>query len=337
MAIWDERLSRESFLSTRLALIFWILIVTPASLSAQTIRVGSLGLSGPLLPLWLAQDKGLFTKQGLTSEIITFQGGTPTIQALLSGGVGVAATSTDTGANAKLRGGDLVAIAEWVNSLPYMFVATQEIDKPEKIKGKKIAISRFGGAAHYAVRMVLIKMGIDPDKEVQMLQLGDESVRLSALRQGFVDATVLTPPSNLTARNLGFKVLTSLREAGIQYSFDTIFMLREYGAKNRGTIIRFLKGFLDGIAMMKKNRSESIATLRKWTRLSDQNALDETYRIFVEMIPAKPYGTEEGWRNLQEVLSATNPKAKQLQSKDMFDYSYLREIDQSGFIDALYR
>jgi hypothetical protein len=88
---------------------------------------------------------------------------------------------------------------------------------------------------------------------------------------------------------------------------------------------------------MKRNRLESIATLKKWMRLNDQNALDETYRMFVEMIPAKPYGTEEGWRNLLEVLSSTNPKAKQLDAKEMFDYSYLREIDKSGFIDALYK
>jgi len=94
---------------------------------------------------------------------------------------------------------------------------------------------------------------------------------------------------------------------------------------------------LDGIATMRKNRSESIATLKKWTRLSDQNALEETYRIFGAMIPVKPFGTDEGWRNLLEVLAVTTPRAKQLESKEIFDYSYLREIDKSGFIDALYR
>jgi len=98
-----------------------------------------------------------------------------------------------------------------------------------------------------------------------------------------------------------------------------------------------LKGFVDGIATMKRNRAESIATLKKWTRLNDQNALDETYSMFVEMIPAKPYGSEEGWRNLMEVLSATNPKAKQLAYTEAFDYSYLKEADKGGFIDALYK
>jgi ABC-type nitrate/sulfonate/bicarbonate transport system substrate-binding protein len=218
-----------------------------------------------------------------------------------------------------------------------MFVTTKEIDKGEKLKGKKIAISRFGGAAHYAVGMVLMKMGIDPDKEVQMLQIGDESLRLGALRQGSVEATVLTPPSNLTARNLGFRVLTSLHDAGVQYSFDHLLATREFASKNKDVVQRFLRGFLHGMAYMKKNKKESVDILRRWMRWNDQNALDETYRMFVEMIPAKPYGTEEGWRNLLDVLSSTNPKAKQLDAKDMFDYSYLREIDKSGFIDALYK
>jgi ABC-type nitrate/sulfonate/bicarbonate transport system substrate-binding protein len=319
------------------ALALAALLVPAASVDAQAVRIGSLGLSGPLLPLWLAQDKGLFAKQGLATELITFQGGTPTVQALLSGGISFAATSTDTGANARMRGGDLVGIAEWVSSFPYMLVTAKEIDRGEKLRGKKIAISRFGGAAHYAARLSLGKLGLDAEKDTQMLQIGDESLRLTALRQGFVDATVLTPPTNLTAKNLGFNVLVSLVDAGVKYSFDTVFTSREYAGRNRETVLRFLRGFLSGVAYMKKNSADSIETLKKWTRSSDRAALEETYRIFGSIIPAKPYGTEEGWKNLLEVLSAADPKARQLETKDMFDYAFLSEIDKSGFIDALYK
>ena len=328
-------MTREHFLSLWLLVAF--LVILPASSMAQTVRIGSLGLSGPLLPLWIAQDRSLFSQYGLKAEVITFQGGSTTIQALMSGEVKFAAAGSAAGANARLAGADVIVIAEWVNTLPYMLIVASEIDAPEKLRKKRIAISRFGSAAHYAVRLVLTKFGIDPDKEVQMLQIGDESLRLGALRQGSVDATVLTPPANLTARNLGFRVLTSLYEAGIQYSFDHLLATREFADKNKDAVQRFLKGFLHGIAYMKKNQKESIETLRRWMRLNDQNALDETYRIFVEMIPAKPYGTEEGWRNLLDVLAASNPKAKQLESKDMFDYAHLREIEKSGFIDALYK
>jgi ABC-type nitrate/sulfonate/bicarbonate transport system substrate-binding protein len=313
------------------------LVILPGASIAQTVRIGSLGLSGPLLPLWIAQDRGLFSQQGLKTEVVTFQGGATTIQALMAGEVKFAASGSAAGVNARLGGADVVAIAEWVNTLPYMLIATSDIDTPQKLRKKRIAISRFGSAAHYAVRLVLLKFGIDPDKDVQLLQIGDESLRLGALRQGSADATVLTPPANLTARNLGFKVLTSLHDAGVQYSFDHLLVSKEFAGKNKDVVGRFLRGFLQGTAYMKKNRKESIETLRRWMRMNDQNALEETYRIFVEMIPTKPYGTEQGWRNLVDVLSATNPRAKELDSKDMFDYSHLRELDKSGFIDGLYR
>ena len=95
----EPTLWRRRKLLLLLSLAIVLVGITPGRLPAQqTIRIGSLGLSGPLLPLWVAQDKGLFAKQGLTSELITFQGGTQTIQALLSGGIGFSASSTDTGA-----------------------------------------------------------------------------------------------------------------------------------------------------------------------------------------------------------------------------------------------
>jgi ABC-type nitrate/sulfonate/bicarbonate transport system substrate-binding protein len=321
--------------------ILWLalftLIFLPGSLTAQPTRIGSLGLSGPLLPLWIAQDRSLFSQYGLKTEVVTFQGGSTTIQALMAGEVQFAAAGSAAGANAVAGGAPVVAIAEWVNTLPYMLIVTNDIDTPEKLRKKRMAISRFGSAAHYAIRLALTKYGIDPDKEVQTLQIGDEALRLAALRQGSADATVLTPPTNLTARNLGFRVLASLHELGILYSFDHLLVTRDFAAKNKDTVERFLKGFLHGVAHMKTRRSESLETLKRWTRMSDQNALEETYKIFGEMIPAKPYGSEEGWRNLVDVLAAGNPKAKRLQSKDMFDYRYLREIDKSGFIDALYK
>jgi ABC-type nitrate/sulfonate/bicarbonate transport system substrate-binding protein len=341
MAMIFERRARRfrfnRFLFWAIASSAWLSCLAAGPAAAQVLRIGSLGLSGPLLPLWIAQDRGLFAQYGLKSEVITFQGGPTSIQALLAGEVRFTATSSAPGANAVLNGAEIVAIAEWVSTLPYMLIVTPDIDSPDKLKKKRIAVARFGGAAHYATRLALQKFGIDPEKEVQLLQVGDESVRLAALRQGTVDATILTPPANLTARNLGFRVLTSLHEAGVQYSFDHLLVAKEFASKNRDTVQRFLKGFLHGIAFMKRQRKESIATLSKWTRLNDQAALDETYRIFGEMIAAKPYGSEEGWHNFIEVLVAANPKAKQLQTKDMFDYSYLREIDKSGFIEALYK
>jgi len=102
-------------------------------------------------------------------------------------------------------------------------------------------------------------------------------------------------------------------------------------------ISRILKGYLHGIAFMKKQRAESIDVLKKWTRLNDDEAVEAAYDYYSKAIPMKPFGTEEGWKNLIESLSGTNPQGRPLASKELFDYSFLREIDKSGFIDQLYR
>jgi ABC-type nitrate/sulfonate/bicarbonate transport system substrate-binding protein len=308
-----------------------------AHANAQTVRIASLGLSAGVLPLWVAQDKRLFEREGLKSEVITFQGGAPAIQTLLSGDVKFGAIGASSGVNARLSGADIVAIAEYIGTLPFVLVVSKEIDTAAKLRGKKIAVSRFGTLSYYAARIAVAKMGMNPEKDVQLIQVGNESVRFAALRQGSVDATAFTPPYDLAARKLGFRILVSLHEAGVQYSFNHLYMTRSTAAKNRQEVILFLKGFLRGIAFMKVNKKESLEVLRKWTRLDDQEALEEAYKFYSEIIPKKPYGSEEGWRNLVESIAVTNAHATRMKSTDLVDYTYLREVDASGFIDSLYR
>jgi ABC-type nitrate/sulfonate/bicarbonate transport system substrate-binding protein len=313
-------------------------ILFQAVASAQTTtRIAGLGLSAGLLPLWVAQDKKLFEKEGLKTEVITFQGGAPAIQTLLAGEVKFGATGASSGVNARLNGAEIMAVGEYIRTLPFVLVVNKEVDTAQKLRGKKIAISRFGTLSYYAARLTVGKLGLDPDKDIQLIQVGNESVRFAALRQGAVDATAFTPPYDLAARKLGFRILVSLHEAGVQYAFNHLVVTRGYAAKNRQDVISFLKGFIRGIAFMKLNRRESVEILKKWTRLEDQEILEEAYKFYSSIIPEKPYGTEESWKNLVESIAGTNPQATRMKSTDLIDYSYLREIDASGFIDSLYR
>jgi ABC-type nitrate/sulfonate/bicarbonate transport system substrate-binding protein len=279
----------------------------------------------------------LFEREGLKTEVITFQGGAPAIQTLLSGDVKFGAIGASSGVNARLNGAELIAIAEYIGTLPFVLVVSKEVDAPAKLKNKKIAVSRFGTLSYYAARIAVTKLGLNPDKDVQFIQIGNESLRFAALRQGSVDATAFTPPYDLAARKLGFGVLVSLHDAGVQYSFNHLYVARSTATKNRQEVVSFLKGFLRGIAFMKLNKKESVEVLRKWTRLDDDEVLEEAYRFYSGIIPAKPYGSEEGWRNLVESMAVTNAQATRMKSTDLIDYTYLREVDASGFIESLYR
>lgn len=114
-----------------------------ASDSSGMMRFGSSGLSGEFLPLWIAQDRGLFKKYGLDSEVITIQGGPLAVQALLGGSVQINLGGTSSPMEAKMRGADVVTLAVFINSLPYTLVSSSSIKSPEQLKGKRFAVSRL--------------------------------------------------------------------------------------------------------------------------------------------------------------------------------------------------
>jgi NitT/TauT family transport system substrate-binding protein len=152
---------RRTLLSL-LLIVFLSAILAPAD--AALIRIASAGLSGELLPLWVAQDRRLFKKHGLDTEVITIQGGPLAVQTLLSGSVQFHAGGTSSIVDAKMRGAETATIAVFIDSLPYTLVATPAIKSAGQLKGKKFAISRLGSVSDLSLRIALRNMGINPEK-----------------------------------------------------------------------------------------------------------------------------------------------------------------------------
>lgn len=326
-----NRLTRMVILAT---LVFGVL-ASPAQ--SQTIRIGSAGLSGELLPLWVAQAKGLFKKHGLNTEVITFQGGPPTVQSLLAGEIKFHVGGTSSMVDAKLAGADTRTIAVFINTLPYTLVASETIKSVEQLKGKRFAVSRLGSVSDLSLRIALRNLGVNPEKEAIILGIGDQTTRFGALRSGAVDATVISPPLTITARQLKFNLITSFQEAGIKWAYNSIDITGDYGRGNHDTVVNFLRGFVEGMAFIRKNKEESLAVLSKWMRLNDRESLEETYDYVLRILPRKPYATDDGIQAILDAISARNPKAKKFKPQDFVDMSYLQELDRSGFIDRAYQ
>lgn len=304
---------------------------------AQSIRIAIPGISGTLLPLYVAQDKRLFKKYGLDSELIMVRSGSVAVQSLLAGEIQFAASGTSSGIEAKLAGADMVTITDYMNTLPYSLVTSDKIKSAEQLKGKRFAVSRLGAISDIALRLALKSLGIDPTKEAVILGIGDAAARFVALKAGSVDATVISPPDTLTAKKLGFSVLTSFQDAGIKFAYGSIFITSDYGRKNRPSVVNFLRAFTEAIAYLRRNKEESLGVLSKWTRNADREALEDTYDFFLRLYPMKPYSLDEAVKAVIDVLGEKNPAVKKFKAQDFYDTQYLREIDQSGFIDRLYR
>jgi len=325
----------------RRILLGLMLILSVASVFSHSddalVRIASAGLSGELLPLWIAQDRHLFKKYGLDTEVITIQGGPLAVQTLLSGSVQFHAGGTSSIVEAKMRGAETVTVAVFIDSLPYTLVSSQAITSAPQLKGKRFAVSRLGSVSDLSLRIALRNLGINPEKEAVILGIGDQTARFTALRSGSVDATVISPPLTVTARKMGFNQIASFQEAGITWAYNSIDTTLDFAQKSQQTVLGVLRGFVEAIAYIHKNKEESLATLKHWMRLEDREALDETYDYLLKILPRKPYGSEKGMQAVLDAIAIRDPVAKKYKPQDFIEARYLKELDQSGFLDRVFK
>jgi len=305
--------------------------------AAPPTRIASSGLSAELLPLWIGQDRGLFKKHGMDTEVITIQGGPLAIQALLSGSTQFHAGGTSSPMESKIGGANAVTLAVFIDSLPYTLVSSAKIKTPAQLKGAKFAVSRLGSVSDLSLRIALRNMGINPEKEATILGIGDQTSRFTALRSGIVDATVISPPLTVTARKLGLTTISSFQDAGIVWAYNSIDTTQDFAQNNRGVVLSFLRGFVESIAYIHKNKEESMATMGRWMRLDDREALAESYEYVLKIVPKKPYASDKGIQAVLDALALRNPAAKNFKPQDFYDMSYLKELDKSGFLDRVFQ
>ncbi len=242
---------------------------------------------------------------------------------------------------ANLRGGSLVVIAGNVNTFPYTIISKSDIRTPADLKGKKIGISRYGSASDTAVRVALERQNLKPDKEVAILQIGGQSERFAALKAGVIDATIVSPPFNMVARRLGFKDLIDISESGIAYAHLQTVARRDFIERYPDQVLRFLKGEIEGTSYWKDpaKKETVLRTLAKFLKLDmekDRDQLDETFRYYGKIFPARPYPSMEGMEYAAELVKKTLPDAKNLSAKDSVVNRFVDELEKEGFLAQLH-
>ena len=179
---------------------FWVALVlvlqsAPWSAAAETLIVGSAVPSGGQCALMLARDLGFFKTQDLDVDLVFFDSGTESMQALVGGRVPINVGGASAVVNAALAGADVVLIAGFVNGFAYSLVVVPEIKTPADLKGKAIGVNRFGSSNDFAARLALTRLGLRPDRDVTLLQLGASTARLAAMQARSIQGAVLEPGS----------------------------------------------------------------------------------------------------------------------------------------------
>ena len=320
-------------------LLFTIVFLNSPS-SAQTAKLAAAygALSADQLVLWVAKDAGIFARNNLDVQLIFFTGGALAVMAMVSGDTPIIQASGPAIVSAGLAGADGVYVAGGIVSLDYQLMTLPEIKTPEQLKGGSVAIARFGGAADFVARFALSKIGLNPLKDVTIVQVGTTPDRLTALEARRVQATVLVPPTTFQAQKKGFYLLADVATLGLAYQHQGIATTRRFIRERPDIVRNFVRSYIEAVHRMKSDRQGGIKTLAKYLRLDDKEVLEKTYdnSISDNKLPPKQYPTLEGLKTILDQLAQKDPKAKAAKPQDFVDSRFIEEFDKAGFIDGLY-
>jgi len=325
------------------SLFFFAGMIAPAStlLAGQQIEslaVGYSSLAGHHTPMWIAVEDRIGRKYGIDLKAI-YAGRLRPQQLLMSGDVPiVVATGSGALTSHVLGSRDQVIVAINMNKVGGGIFAKSEIKSAEDLRGKTIGVSRAGSISEIILRYVLrVKLGLQPDRDVKLLVVGDPAVGLQALERGIVDATPLSMPLPLIAAKMGFRELVNYDALGITFPANTVTTSRQTVAKRPDLIENFLKTLIDGIHVFKTNKAKSLAVMKKNLLGTSDEMLEETYRYTTAVLEQQPYPSLEVIKSGLEILSLQFPQAKQTDPNPLVDPSFVRKLDQSGFIAGLYK
>src|SRR5437773_627376 len=264
------------FLGGVLALLF--LVVASTSSAQDRVRVGWAAMTASHTPLWVAQEKGLFNKQGLIIESIFFGAGPPAMQALVAGDLDIVVTSAPNVVNPRLGGVDAVMVMSIIPTFIDHIISAPGISSPEQLKGKIGSVNRFGSISDMGLRLSLRRLGIDPEKDVKIVPAGGNSERLAAISKGISQFTIMNEPFIKEAERLGFRDLVNMASLKIPLHGNGIVTREAIIKAKRPIVARFARAITEAIHYIKARSEGTKAIIGKYTKLTDPEGLERTYK-----------------------------------------------------------
>ncbi len=324
----------------------FVLLFPAAVISAETrgsvpprkVTIAYSSISGNMAPVWVTLEAGLFRKYGLDAQVVFVEGGPTAVKAVLSGDVDMAEMAGAGVVQSNLQGSGMVMIAGILNTMNYQFMVAREITRPDLLKGKSVAVSRYGSSSDFATRYALDKFGLQPGKDVAILEIGTQPARFAALETGKIQGVMLEVPLTLEAKKKGFSVLADLQMLGLEYQHTGLGSTRAFIKAHPDVVRDVMKALTEGIHYYKTHRRESLAILSKYLKTSQPEELAETYDVLgLRLLPEKPYPTLRGIQIMLRELATKQPNARTARPEQFVDLTFITELDHSGFIDRLYK
>ncbi len=309
------------------------LAATGAAQELKKVRFGYPSLGFRQGHIWVAKDEGIFKKYGLDVEPIFLRGGQMAIQALASGDPPL--MSIGQVVQASLAGHDLVLIGGVETYYDSTVFARPEITRLEQLKGKRIGISGYGAATHFAAIILANHLKIDPDKDWQLIPGGPDAERIAAMSANKIDAGVFNSSTLPIAKRMGLVELVRIPDLKVEVQGNGMATTRAYIKNNRDVVKSALKGYIEGIHSIFSNKAGALKVFGKYMRTNDADVLETSYQAYVTTTPKKPYPTLKGLQFLLDRLAPQMPQAKTAKPEQFVDLSFLQELEKEGFFNEM--
>jgi NitT/TauT family transport system substrate-binding protein len=311
------------------------LMVLAQTPSPKKIHVGVPAVSSGNMIIFFAKEAKLFEKHGLDAEIVVMSGSGIASRALVAGSVQISPIATPSAMNAVLAGSDMVILGHTMPGVVQALLVRPDIKKSEDLRGKTIGVTTFGSLTDFLVRHLAKKKGLNPDKEFALLQIGSDSDRLIALKQGKIPAATLGFPAMVLAQREGFTKLWDFFTE-VDYPWSELATTRTLIKRDRDLITRYMRAHLEGIARFKQEPEFAKRVIKKTLRLDDDGLAHESWELFAKHRLAAPYPNIKGLKTSYEYVALTRPEVWKHKPEEFVDGSLVEELDKSGFIKRLY-
>jgi NitT/TauT family transport system substrate-binding protein len=314
---------------------------TGAAAAPDKIRFPYSPMSWNSLPWWMAKDAGHFEKNGLDVELFYEGASSVIVQAMLAGEANFAGLAGPAIISNVLSGGDVIQIAAVVKTFTIPMYSQPQIKEVAQLKGQKIAVSRFGSISDIAARNIFQKFAVTG---TTVLQSGGTPESAAMLMSGAVAAAMVPAPQSIMLREKGYRELVGVkqfREWNIPVVENGVAARRSFIDKNPSVAKRFIRSAFEGIQSIYANKELAIKTLAKYTKITDEKILDESYRFSVEALSKEGFMPTEAFTALVEQLlgqkQIDEAASKKTPGTAYFDNRFVNELEKEGFFKKLWQ
>jgi NitT/TauT family transport system substrate-binding protein len=321
-----------------LGLMVWLTGIARAAQVAELekLNICYSSIAATSVTTWVPQEAGIYKKYGLDVNII-YVAGAQAITTLISGDTQIVQGSGAAAALSRLSGSDLTVIGTTINVIPMSLVTTPDITTAQDLKGKTYGVSRFGSLTDLGLKRAVSELGLDPEKDIKMIQTGGVPENLLFMQQGVIKGALISSPTLEKAKELGYREFMNLANLKYRYPGTALVTTDSFIRNRPQTVNRFLKATLEGIKYAKANPDFTVRILGKYTRNTDTKLLMSAFKSYVlGYIRDIPNVTLAEMEAVLEDIATRNPKARGVNPRQFYDPAPLEQLAKEGFIKELY-